>query len=156
MSKKMYLITFLSVVLFNSETSFGQELKKELGICGKSMSAILKIAQKTTPALVEASIHDSEFCDNGRYEESANFVIKLYGAGDKLVYDKHVFLNPLVFHEGMGDKKDPGAIKNTKIKQDGNSRIVKFPVTPEMGKITKYKIESLDEKKTYEIQNIKW
>lgn len=156
MSKLMYLITFLSVVLFNSESSFGQELKKELGICGKSMSAIFKIAQKAPPVLDGAFMKEDEFCDKGRYEENANFIIRLYNAEDKLVYDKRVYLNPMVFHEGFTDKKDPGAIKKTKITQDANSRIVKFPVSKEMGTITKYKIESLEDKKTYEMQKLKW
>lgn len=155
MSKTMYLITFLSVVLFNSETSFGQGLKKELGICGKSMSAIFKIAPKGDPALSEAFLKDEEFCDNGRYEQGANFVVSLYNAQDKLVYDKYIYLNPMVFHEGL-DKKDTGKFVKTKITENDNSRIVKFPVSKEMGEVTKYKIQSLSDKKTYEIKTIKW
>lgn len=156
MFKTMYLITFLSVVLFNSETSFGQGLKKELGICGKSMNAIFKAGEKINPTLETAVMKDEEFCDNGRYEQGANFVIKLYNASDKLVYDKYIYLNPMVFHEGF-DEKEPTKFAKTKIVSDSNSRIVKFPVSKEMGEITKYKVESLlKDKKVYDIQKIKW
>lgn len=156
MFKTMYIITFLSVVLFNSETSFGQSLKKELGVCGKSASLILKLEEKKDPTITEAFLRDDEFCDNGRYEQGANFIVSFYNAQDKIVYDKHIYLNPLTFQEGF-DPKAPTKFKNTKI-IEGNSRIIKIPVTKEMGEVTSYKIQSLEgkDKKTYDKKKIKW
>lgn len=153
MSKTLYLIIFLSVVLIKSETSFGQTLKKELGICGKTMGAILKVDPKAEPVLQSTFMKDTEFCDDGRYEQNANFVIYLYNAKDELVYDKHVYLNELTFHEETNAK---GEFIKTKISPSINSRIVKFPVTKEVGAIQSYKIESLADKKTYGIKKIKW
>ncbi len=156
MFKTMYIITFLSVVLFNSKTSFGQGLKKELGICGKSASLILKLEAEKDPVITEAFLRDDEFCDNGRYEENANFILSFYNAQDKIVYDKHIFLNPLTFHEGF-DPKAPTKFKNTKI-IEGNSRIIKIPVSKEMGEVASYKIQSLEgkNKKAYDKKKIKW
>lgn len=155
MLKALYLITFLSVVLFNSEASFGQAQKKELGVCGKTFSAILKFTKPSEPEITVAVMNEEEFCDYGRYEQSANFLITLYNAKDQVVYDKYVYLNPLTFHEGQG-AKGSGKFTKTKIKDNANSRIVKFPVKEDMGAITKYKIQSLSDKKTYETKVIKW
>lgn len=154
MSKSMYLITILSVVLFISQTSFGQTLKKEVGICGKSFSAILKTSPKAEPVLTDSFIIEEEFCDNGRYEQGANFVISLYNAKDQLVYDKRVYLNSLTFNESADPKT--GVFKKTKIVEGSNSRILKFPVSVDMGKVTTYKIENLEGKKSYEKKKIKW
>lgn len=154
MSKSMYLITVLSVVLFISKTSFGQTLKKEVGICGKSFSTIFKISPQAEPVLTDSFMKEEEFCDNGRYEQGANFIISLYDANDQLVYDKHVYLNTLTFHESADPKT--GVFKKTKIVEGANSRILKFPVSVDMGQVTKYKIENLEGKKSYEKKKIKW
>ena len=153
MSKILYLIIFLSVVLINSETSFGQGLKKELGICGKTMAAILETNPKTEPLLQSLMMRDDEFCDDGRYEKNANFVIYLYNSKSELVYDKYVYLNELTFHESTNDK---GEFVKTKITPSTNSRIVKFPVPKDIGPIAFYKIEFLGTKKVYEMKKIKW
>lgn len=150
----MYLITILSVVLTFSKTSFGQSLKKEIGICGKSFSTILKIAPKTDPVFAESFMREEEFCDNGRYEQGANYIISLYNAKDQLVYDKRIFLNALTFNESADPKT--GVFKKTKIVEGSNSRIIKFPVSKEMGEVTSYKIESLENKKTFAKKKIKW
>lgn len=156
MFKTMYLITLLSVVFFYSKTSFSQGLKKELGVCGKSASLIFKLEAQKDPVITEAFLRDDEFCDNGRYEEGANFVLTFYNAQDKAVYDKYIFLNPLTFYEGF-DPKAPTKFKDTKI-IEGNSRIIKIPVTKEMGEVISYKIQSLEgkNKKTYDKKKIKW
>lgn len=150
----MYLITILSVVLFISKTSFGQSLKKEVGICGRSFTTVFKIAPKVDPVFSDSFIVEEEFCDNGRYEQGANYIISLYNANDQLVYDKRVFLNALTFKESADPKT--GVFKKTKIVEGANSRILKFPVSKEMGEVTSYKIESLEAKKTYEKKKIKW
>ena len=154
MLKSLYLITILSVVLINSKTSFSQTMKKELGICGKTFSTLMKIAPKTDPSFNESLLTEEEFCDNGRYEQGANFVISLYNAKDQLVYDKRIFLNTLTFQENSDPKT--GVFKKTKIAEGSNSRILKFPVSAEMGEITSYTIESLETKKTYSKKKIKW
>jgi hypothetical protein len=154
MFKTFYLITFLSVVLFKSESSFGQELKKELGVCGKTMDGILEISPKKNPVLSNASIKKEEFCDNGRYELNANYVIYLYNAKDQLIYDKHVFLNPIVYHEEL-DKKSK-AFKKVEFQKGSNSRIIKFPITNEMGAVSAYKIKSLSTLETSPLQKIQW
>lgn len=153
MSRTLYLIIFLSVVLIKSETSFGQTLKKELGICGKTMGAILKVDPKTEPILKNTFIKDVEYCDDGRYELNANYIIYLYNAKNELVYDKHVYLNEHTFQE---ETNAEGAFVKTKIAASINSRIVKFPVTKEVGAIHSYKIESLVGKKVYGMKVIKW
>lgn len=154
MSKLMYLTIILSVVLIKSETSFGQTLKKELGICGKTMGVVLDIKPKSDPTLLNPLLTEADFCDNGRYEQEANFVIFLYNAKDQLVYDKRVFLSTLVVQETV-DKKT-GEFTKAKLIAGANSRIVKFPITQEMGEIKFYKIESLDNKKVYDKKTIKW
>jgi len=153
MSKTVYLITFLSVLLIKSETSFGQTLKKELGICGKTMGAILKLDPKAEPSLTSLIMKDTEFCDDGRYEQNANFIIYVYNAKSELIYDKHVYLNEHTFLEQTNSK---GEFKKTKILPGNNSRIIKIPITKEMGEAHFYKIESLVVKKTYGIKIIKW
>jgi len=154
MSKSMYLITILSVVLFISKTSFGQTLKKEVGICGKSFSALLKVSPKSNPILSDPFIREEEFCDNGRYEQGANFIISLYNAKDQLVYDKRVYLNTLTFNESTDPKT--GVFNKTKITAGSNSRILKFPISVDMGQVTSYKIENLESKKSFEKTKIKW
>ena len=154
MSKTVYLITILSVVLLNSKTSFGQTLKKELGVCGKTMSALLVIAPKVDAELSDAFLQEEEFCDNGRYEQDANFIISLYNAKDQLVYDKRVFLSTIVIQEALDKKK--GTFKKTKITEGPNSRIVKFPISKEIGEVKKYTIESLEDKKVFGKKTIKW
>lgn len=154
MSKTVYLIIFLSVVLIKSETSFGQTLKKELGICGKTMGAIFK-NPKAEPILQSAFMKDEEFCDNGRYEQGANYIIYLYNAKDQLVYDKHVYLSEHTILEKANEEGEFEKDK-TKILPSINSRIVKFPVPKEIGEVQSYKIESLGEKKVFGIKKIKW
>lgn len=153
MSKTLYLITLFSILLIKSETTFGQTIKKELGICGKSLGAILETDPKTGPTLESLVMSDNEFCDNGRYEENANFIIYIYNAKNELVYDKHVFLNEHTFTEEIDAK---GAFKKTKVLPSSNSRIIKIPISKEMGEAHSYKITSLVDKKTYENKNIKW
>ena len=153
MSKTVYLIILLSVLLIKSETSFGQTLKKELGICGKTMGAILKSDPKAEPSLTSAFMKDDEYCDDGRYEKNANFIIYVYNAKSELIYDKHVYLNEHTFLEQTNTK---GEFKKTKILPSSNSRIIKIPITKEMGEAHSYKIESLVVNKTYEIKKIKW
>ncbi|MBC7715226.1 MAG: hypothetical protein H7177_17910 [Rhizobacter sp.] len=154
MLKSLYLITILAVVLINSQTSFSQEMKKELGICGKTFSTLMKISPKADPGFNESLLTEEEFCDNGRYEQGANYIISLYNAKDQLVYDKRIFLNNLTFQESSDPKT--GVFKKTKITEGSNSRILKFPVSSDMGGVTSYKIESLDAKKTYSKKKIKW
>lgn len=149
MSKTLYLITFLSVLLIKSETSFSQDLKKELGICGKTFSTILVTEKDKDPVFTTAVSKDEEFCDNGRYEEGANFVIMLYDAKNQVVYDKHIFLNPLTFAEVTNEK---GEFTDTKISDGKNSRIVKFPLKKEMGEFVSYKIKNIKSNKIYEMK----
>ncbi len=153
MSKTLYLITLLSVLLIKSETSFAQNLKKELGICGKTMGAIFKSDPKAEPILTSLVMQEAEFCDDGRYEKNANFIIYVYNAKSELIYDKHVYLNEHTFLEQTNSK---GEFKKTKILPGSNSRIVKFPITKEMGEAHSYKIQSLVDNKTYGIRKIKW
>jgi hypothetical protein len=153
MSKTLHLITLLSVLLIKSETSFAQTLKKELGICGKTMGAILKSDSKAEPTLASFIMKDTEFCDDGRYEQNANFIIYIYNAKSELIYDKHVYLNEHTFLEQTNSK---GEFKKTKILPSSNSRIIKIPITKEMGEAHSYKIQSLVVNKTYGIKKIKW
>lgn len=153
MSKTLYSIIFLSVLLIKSETSFGQTLKKELGICGKTMAAILKSAPLAEPSLTSLMMKDDEYCDDGRYEKNANFIIYIYNAKNELIYDKHVYLNEHTFLEETNSK---GEFKKTNILPSSNSRIIKIPITKEMGEAHSYKIESLLVEKTYGIKKIKW
>lgn len=153
MSKTVYLIILLSVLLIKSETSFGQTLKKELGICGKTMAAILKSDPESGPSLNSLLMKDDEFCDHGRYEKNANFIIYVYNAKSELVYDKHVYLNEHTFLE---ETNKEGEFKKTKILPSNNSRIIKIPVSKEMGQASSYKIKSLEDNKIYEIKKINW
>lgn len=153
MSKTVYLSILLSVLLIKSETTFGQTLKKELGICGKTMATILKLDPSAEPSLSFSVMNKDEYCDHGRYEENANFIIYIYNAKSELIYDKHVYLNEHTFLEETNPK---GEFKNTKILPSINTRIIKIPITKEMGEARSYKIESLIDDKTYKIKKIKW
>lgn len=155
MSKIVYLITILSVVLFKSETSFAQELKKDLGVCGKTFAAILEMTTTELPQLKSSIIQDDEFCDIGRYEQNANFIISLFNANNELVYDKKVYLNTAAFAEAIDSKM--GSFQKTKIKIDAkNSRIINFPKAPNMGELTAYKVKSLETGKESALTKIKW
>ena len=46
MIKGLHFFLILSVVICNSKTSLGQDLKKDLGICGKTMSTLMKFNQE--------------------------------------------------------------------------------------------------------------
>jgi len=152
-----FLILFLSVLSFNSKTSFGQGLKKDLGICGQTLSAILKFDQNKNPYLDNPIFLESkeEFCDDGRYEEHANYIISLYSDKNVLVYDKHIYLNIFQTMEKMDEKKS-GKFKSTKLKVGTTSRIVKFPINEKMGNVVSYQIESIQEKKITEKLKLNW
>lgn len=154
MLKSLYLITVLSVVLINSKTSFSQTMKKELGICGKTFSTLMKISPKVDPSFNESFVTEEEFCDNGRYEHGANFIVSLYNAKNQLIYDKRIFLNTLIFQESHDPKT--GVFKKTKIVEGSNSRILKFPISKEMGEVASYKIESIEPSIKYSVKKINW
>ncbi len=153
MSKIMYLIIFLSVLLIKSETTFGQTIKKDLSVCGKTMSAILETLPKIDPNLTSSIISDEEYCDSGRYEENANFIISFYNAKNEMLYDKHVYLNEHTFSEETDSKGD---FKKIKILPSSNSRIIKIPVTKAMGQIDSFSIKSLILNKTYKAKKVDW
>lgn len=154
---KLLLFTFLSVIAFFTSSLFAQtKLKKEQGLCGKTMSAVLKTDPQADNHLISIFKLDDEFCDYGRYEENANFIIYLYDDKDRLVYDKYVYLNPFTIHESTDPKKNPGKIKLQKIEKGTASRIVKFPLAPQLGNVKSYQIESLAEKKVSKRFAITW
>ena len=153
MSKLLYLSILLSFLLIKSETTFGQTQKKQSEICGKIMSTILTTDPKLDPALDLSSMLNDEFCDSGRYEENANFIISFYNAKNKFIYDKHVYLNEYTFVEQTNSKGD---FIKTKILPSTNSRIIKVPINNEMGEVHSYKIQSLIDNKTFAITKIKW
>ena len=153
MLKTVYLSILLSILLLNSETTFGQTIKKEIGICGKTLGAILETDPTSGPVLDSLFMNNDEFCDNGRYEENANFIIYIYNSKNELVYDKHVFLNEHTFIEEADPK---GVFKKIKVLPSSNSRIIKIPITKEMGEVVSYKIKSLINNKTYDNKKIKW
>jgi len=130
-------------------------LKKELGICGKMMSVVFKTSPAADPEFVVVFKLDEDFCDYGRYEENANYILYLYDAKDKLIYDKHVYLNPVNIQEST-DPKKPGKLTLQKIEKVPMSRIVKFPMAPQMGEIKKYRIESLIDKKSTSLKTLNW
>ncbi len=157
MKNNIFRLLFLSVLICNSKTSFGQGLKKDLGVCGKAMSVAMKFDGAHEPILDSALMIEGneEFCDNGRYEDNSNYIISLYDEDKKLVYDKHVFLNSFLTLE-KGDEKKAGKFKATKMITGATSRIVKFPINKEMGKIVSYKIESVLLKETTQMKKISW
>lgn len=157
MSKTIYLIILLSILLLKSETSFGLASRLpsnlELGVCGKTMAAILTTNPKKEPLLKKFMIKENEYCDLGRYEENANYIIYIYNMKDELIYDKYVYLNENTFLEQTNSK---GEFIKIKVLPSNNSRIIKIPITREMGEAFSYKIESLVENKIYGIKKIKW
>ncbi len=157
MKNSLFLLLFLSVLSFNSKTSFGQGLKKDLGVCGIPMSVVMRFEKNHEPLLESALLlkNNDEYCDNGRYEDNANYIISLYNDKNTLVYDKHVFLNTILTFE-KGDEKKIGKFKSTKLLSKATSRIVKFPVNPSMGNVTSYKIEAIHEKKATEMKKFIW
>ncbi|NOT79670.1 MAG: hypothetical protein HOP07_11820 [Bacteriovoracaceae bacterium] len=157
MIKGLHFFLILSVVICNSKTSLGQDLKKDLGICGKTMSTLMKFNQAGEPVLESAMVIEAneEFCDGGRYEEHANYKIYLYDQNNTLVYDKLIFLNPLLVIEKLDDKKK-GKFKSVKMIPHATSRIVKFPITKMMNSITSYKIQSIETKQSTQIKKIDW
>jgi len=153
---KLSNFLILSAVLLITSSLFAQEkMKKELGICGKTMSAVFKIGPNIDPQIASAFKLEDEFCDYGRYEENANFILYLYDSTGKLVYDKQVYLNPVNLIE-QDDPKKPGELALKKRELAPTSRIVKFPLTASMGKVSSYKIESIKDKKTTDKKTINW
>lgn len=153
MSKRMYLTILFSILLLKSATSFGQTKQRELGVCGKTMGAVLKTDPKAEPILTYLVMADNEYCDYGRYEENANYIIYIYNSKNKLIYDKYVYLNENTFLEQTNSE---GEFIKTKVLPSSNSRIIKIPITHEMGEVYSYKIESLLDKKKYGVKKIKW
>lgn len=157
MHKLMYLITFLSVFLVNIQYSFSQEkpistLKRDLGICGKTISATFALSPKKDPKLSDFVEIDEEYCDGGRYEFPANFQLELYNADKKLVYDKQIFFNENQFHEHFDEKT--GKITLEKVTDMEGSRIVKFPLNTEFKKFVYYKIINMTSKKETTIKKV--
>ncbi len=157
MHKLMYLITFLSVFLLNIKYSFSEEksaphLKKDLGICGKTISATFELIPQKEPKLSDPVEIDEEFCDGGRYEIPANFIIELYNANKKLVYDKHIYFSEEQFHEHFDNKT--GKIKIEKVTETDGSRIVKFPLSLDFKKFVYYKVKNIRTQKITELKKI--
>ena len=158
---KIGAFTISSVCLLITSSLFTQtfaetKLKKELGVCGKTLSAVLKVDPTTDAQISSAFKLEEEFCDYGRYEENANFIVYLYDANDKLIYDKHVQLNTLSVYESTDHKKAPGKIEIKNLSKKPVSRVVKFPLTTEISSAKSYKIESLDEKKMTAKKSLTW
>lgn len=146
---------FLSVaVLFTSPLFAEVELKKELGVCGKTMTVVFRIFPAADPDFTSAFKLDEEFCDYGRYEENANYIISLYDDRDQLVYDKRVYINPINVVES-DDPKRPGKLEMVKIEKAPMSRIVKFPL-PSHLTYKSYLVKSIKDQKTYAKKIIKW
>ena len=158
---KIGAFTISSVCLLITSSLFTQtfaetKLKKELGVCGKTLSAVLKVDPATDAQISSAFKLEEEFCDYGRYEENANYIVYLYDANDKLIYDKHVQLNTLSVYESTNPKKTPGKIEVKSLSKKPVTRVVKFPLSPEISLAKSYKIESLDEKKMSDKKNLTW
>lgn len=154
-----FLCTILSAFVLYSSQIFGDQnkltLKKEQGVCGKTLSVVFKIGPNISPEFSNAFKLPEEFCDYGRYEEQANYIIYLYNKDQKLVYDKYIYINPLSYFEGL-DSKEVGKFKSAEVKKENKTRIIKFPMASNMGEISSYKIESIVHKKVYEMKTIKW
>jgi hypothetical protein len=127
------LLLFISVFQIYSKQSFAQVMKKDLGICGTTFSAIFKVDPKADPSIESIFEKQEEFCDDGRYEKNANYLISIYNEKNELVYDKKIYLNPVVFQESI-DKKTL-KFKKTILGKNETSRIVKFPVEKKDGHI---------------------
>jgi hypothetical protein len=154
---KLSTIFTLSVaLLITSSLSAEEKMKKELGICGKTLSAVLKVAPNAEPQIASAFKLEDEFCDYGRYEQNANYIVYFYDAKDKLVYDKYVFLSTEVVHETTDHKKKPGEIELKKISKGPASRVVKIPLDAKLEQIKSYKVESLEDKKISAKKSLTW
>ena len=117
------------------------------------MGAILETDPKLAPVLDSFVLSDVEFCDHGRYEENANFIIYIYNLKNELIYDQYVYLNEHTFSEEIDSK---GVFTKVKVLPSSNSRIIKIPITKEMGEAHSFKIKSLINNKTYDNKKIKW
>ncbi len=159
--KLLLLIFTLSAPFFNSTLLFAEALfsevtlKKELGICGKTMSTLFRISPTSEPEFTLAITFEQEFCDYGRYEENANYIISLYNAKDQLIYDKHIYINPINRLEAV-DPKVPGKLKIIKVEKAPTSRTVKFPYSEAMGEIKYYSVKQIAENKRYAKKIIDW
>lgn len=158
---KFGTLTISSVCLLITSSLFTQtfaetKLKKELGVCGKTLSTVLKVDPTADAQISSAFKLEEEFCDYGRYEENANYIVYLYDANDKLIYDKHIQLNTLSVYESTDHKKAPGKIEIKNLSKNPVSRVVKFPLSAEFGSIKSYKIESLNDKKTTAKKSLTW
>lgn len=151
MNTKITSTILLVFLLFKADAILAQTSKKGPETCGKTMSTIFKKNPKSDPVLTYSVVKDDEYCDTGRYELNANYLISFYNAENKLIYDKHVFLNEHTFVEETSSK---GKFTKAQILPSQNSRIVKIPITKEMGEAQTYKIQSLATNKTYKVQKI--
>ncbi len=141
MKKCIYVLAFLSVISFNTKYTFAQESKKEIGICGESISFVLSLDHYHQAKIGNIIKTKNEFCDEGRFEKGANVLITLLNKESTEVYSKEVFLNLHQFNEVV-DPKTNKFVK-TKIVKGDTSRIVKLPKTKKMGEIHKIRITEL-------------
>lgn len=155
----MKLSTYLTLsafLLITSSLSAEEKMKKELGVCGKTLSTVLKVAPNAEPQISSAFKLEEEFCDYGRYEKNANYIVYFYDAHDKVVYDKHVFLSTDVIHESTDHKKKPGEIELKKKDKGPASRVLKIPLDAKLEQIKSYKVESLEDKKISAKKSLTW
>ncbi len=154
--KTLLLICILSAPLLNSSSLFAEvTLKKELGICGKTMSTVFKVSPTAEPEFTSAIVLEEEFCDYGRYEENANYILSLYDAKNQLIYDKYIYINPINLLEAI-DPKNSGKLQIKKVEKTPTSRIVKFPQSLSTGKIKYYSVKQLTDNKTFAKKSIDW
>lgn len=148
MKKIIHILVFLSVASFNTKYAFAQESKKEIGICGDTISFVLGLDQEHHVEIGSIIQNNTEYCDDGRFEKDANVLISLFNNESREVYSKEVFLSLFHFNEVV-DPQTKKFIK-TNISKGQTSRIVKLPKTQNMGVLQKIRITELTTKFTKE------
>ncbi len=141
MKKYTFYLAVVSVISFNTKYTFAQESKKEIGICGDTISFVLSLDENHQAKIGSIFKNKNEYCDDGRFEKGANLHIALLDKNSTEVYHKEVFLNLNQFNEVV-DPKTNKFVK-TKIVKGQTSRIVKLPQTSKMGEIHKIRITEL-------------
>jgi hypothetical protein len=144
MKKFLQYLVILSVISFNTKYTFAQESKKEIGICGETISFVLNIDQNHQAKIGSIIQNKNEYCDDGRFEKGANVLVSLINHESTEVYNKEIFLNLHQYNEVI-DPKTNKFIKTSIIKGQ-NSRILKLPKTKKMGTLKKIRITELNTK----------
>lgn len=143
---------FFSLIFFQLSALNLQASEK---LCGKASSLVLKMNAENQFTIVEKIKLTDEYCDTPNGELNANFVLKLYDATQRVVYQKKFILEEFSHFEEI-PKNAEGKITKNKVVQKGSQRILKIPFNTSTSSATKFSINKLSNESIKTEGAFKW